>query len=212
MTEKQIFQDLGTFVSAEMSDDKKRVIVKFSPTTGKFAGKEFSRSAFVTALDEATRSTIKSLSTGEPITIETVVNGTFRNLKSISKGHKKIEKKVASSGNNDYNQRAARGQLVTQAFAMAIADGRHHDKEYILSLVPFINDIQTIVQEAKDVSNLNEGPSTQTTNDATSSSVQPSATVTATTTGIQSSAATTPSGTPAIVSDDTDDLSDLLDL
>lgn len=211
MTEKKVYQDVGTFVSAEMSPDKKRVIVKFTPTTGKFAGQEFSRSAFVTALDETSRSTIKSLAEGEPITIDTVVNGNFRNLQGITKGHKEIKKSFKSTGqtsNNDYNQRAARGQALTLATQFAIAAGKGDDDSFILSQVGRFLNLSETVQEAKDVRNINPITSTQTTNAAGSSQVQPPETVATPTARVESSAATTPSGTPALE----DDLSDLLDL
>lgn len=208
MSEQQIFQDLGTFVSAEMSPDKKRVIVKFSPTTGKFAGQEFSRSAFITSLDSTTRETIKSLTAGEAVTIDTVKNGNYRNLKGISKGHKKIEKKLASSGNNDYNQRAARGQALTLATQFAISVGKGDDDTFILSQVGRFLNLSETVQEAKDVNTINQGSQTPQSNVQTSTAVQSGTTPTATTTGIQSSTPATTVESSAV----DDDLSDLLDL
>lgn len=207
MTETKTYQDLGTFLSAELSDDKKRILVHFSPTTGNYAGKQFTRSAFVTSLDDITRQTIKTLTQGDPVTIDTIVNGKFRNLQGITKGHKKVSNYVAKPQNNDYNQRAARGQALSLATNLAIAEGKGHDNEYILSQVARFLTLSETVQEAKDVHNINPQSSTPTTNDASNAEVQPGKTTTKAVTGIKSSTPSAPSE-----SSEVDDLADLLDL
>lgn len=148
----QVFKDVGNFVSKELSADKKRLIVTFQPTSGKLAGKDVVRSSFVSALDSEVITTIKSLKEGDPITIDIAINKvgdkTYRNLVAIRNGHEQTVTSSKKTG-GDYNDRAAKGQALNLAMQIAIAEGKQHDTDYILSLIPAMISLGETVQGDK---------------------------------------------------------------
>ena len=112
------------------------------PQTGPLAGKEIGIGNFITNLNPETIDTLKSLAEGEAITlkVEQPEGTKFRNLigvtRGVDKNVQKTHKKFAKASSNDYNDRAAKGQALNLAMQVAVVEGRHHDTDYIMSLVP----------------------------------------------------------------------------
>ena len=146
-----VYQDTGEFVRTELSADKKRLTLIFKPVDGKLRGKEVIRSNFVSALDSKTISTVKELKAGDHVTIGITLNKkgdiTYRNFVSVEPGLS--ETKTTATKTSDYNDRAAKGQALNLAMQIAIAEGRQHDTDYILSLIPAMISLGETVQGDK---------------------------------------------------------------
>lgn len=154
------FQDVGTFVeyTAEQRAGSPYINVTFKATDGPLTGKTVTRGNFATSVDKTALSTIKSLTEGETITLTlTAKEGkdgkTYRNLTNVEKGTKVNSK---ATKNTDYNDRAARGQALNLAMQVAIAEGRAHDDEYILSLIPRMTALGETVQGGSNASDTNK--------------------------------------------------------
>lgn len=153
---KQVYNDLGKFVGVEKEtkNDKTSLIVSFIPTSGPLEGQVVVRRGFVTALKNSIE-TIKSLRVGDEVTLNVTLNQvgerTYRNLVGVQAGHVAITKTLGAktyasrhthnisttaSSKGDYNDRAAKGQALNLALQVAMAEGKHHDDDYILSLIP----------------------------------------------------------------------------
>lgn len=154
--EKQVYNDLGTFVSVERIEraGKPYFTISFSPTSGPMAGKTMQRGGFASALKNSI-DTIKSLREGDDVTLLVTLNKvgdkTYRNLVGVETGHIKqasapkksftprsqgTNENYGKTYKNDYNDRAAKGQALNLAMQVAIAEGKVGDDNYILSLVP----------------------------------------------------------------------------
>lgn len=148
----QVFKDVGNFVSKELSEDKKRLIITFQPISGKLAGKDVVRANFVSALDSEVIKTVKSLKEGDPITLDIIIKkvggNTHRNFIAVRNGHEQTVTSSKKTG-GDYNDRAAKGQALNLAMQIAIAEGKQHDTDYILSLVPTMISLGETVQGDK---------------------------------------------------------------
>jgi len=131
------FNNIASFVRIEKlkRGNSPYVQVIHIPNSGPLAGKEVGVGNFATRFDKPTIDVLKSLKEGDIITLEVEQpEGTkFRNLMDVTKGEKK---KFAKAASGDYNDRAAKGQALNLAMQVAIAEGRAHDDEYILSLIP----------------------------------------------------------------------------
>lgn len=58
------------------------------------------------------------------------------------------------SSSSDFNTRAARGQALNLAMQIAIAEGKAHDHDYVLSLIPNLLKLSESVQSLEDPSTL----------------------------------------------------------
>ena len=154
--QKEVFDDLGTFVSANLisrntkNGAKPYIEVLYNPKLSgdkTHTGEPYKRGAFQDSL-RGSKNTLSSLREGDPVTLKVVLNGKFKNLVGIEAGHTAIPNRspsasrAAATTNNstssggDYNTRAANGQAANMALAIAISEGKAHDLAYIKSLKP----------------------------------------------------------------------------
>ena len=224
MTTKEIFDDLGTFVSANLvsrntkNGAKPYIEVLYNPklSGGKvYKGEPYRRGAFQDSL-KSSQNVLTSLREGDPITLKVVLNGKFRNLVGVETGHPETPHRSPSASRiaattqapkTDYNERAAKGQALNLAMTIAISEGRASDDSYILSLVPRMLALGEAVQ------NGNSQLSTTTTTtqfQGSSTSTQGGTNQVGTSAGSQESSVSTNGSTSSEVVDTIDsDINDL---
>ena len=125
--QKEVFDDLGTFVSAELisrntkNGAKAYIEVHYNPVLSggrQHTGEPYKRGAFQDSLKSSSQ-VLTALRAGDQITLKVVLNGKYKNLVGVEAGHTATPNKAptANAGTNnstqgprtDYNDRAAKG-------------------------------------------------------------------------------------------------------
>lgn len=216
-TQKEIFDDLGVFVSANLisrntkNGAKPYIEVLYTPVLsgGKtYQGEPYKRGAFQDSL-KGSQSALTSLREGDAVTLKVVLNGKFRNLVGVQAGHvdtphRSPSTSRVSSGSfspapkTDYNERAAKGQALNLAMTVAISEGKATDDSYILSLVPRMLALGEAVQNGNT-----QPPTSGVVNElqGSSTSVQTRTSSTTGTSGHQESGVSTNGNSPSTVTD-----------
>lgn len=198
------YNNQATFVKLEKTKRAGHayVGVVHTPQTGPLAGQEITVGNFVSNLNSEIIDTMKSLTEGETVTLHVEQpDGTkFRNLTGVTRGIVKAARKPSSftkTTNTDYNDRAAKGQALNLAMQVAISEGKAHDDNYILSLIPRMIKLGEGVQNGFGIK-LQGTKSTMETNTATT----PAQKITQTPAVSKSSTTTTAMGTSELEDDD----------
>jgi hypothetical protein len=136
MTDKKIYKNHGTFVSAEIikRGNSPYLNISYVSTAGPLEGKTLSVGNFISTINDDTKNTVKSLKEGESVTLEVEKSGKFSSLIGVETGHTSTAPTKSKSSFNEAGVKV--GAVLHDAVAVACSRGTTE-----------VTDIETIARE-----------------------------------------------------------------